>query len=129
MDQFSIDGHKIIFNKRALLPRRKILRNNATPAERRLWSIVKGSKLGMKFRRQASIDKYIVDFYCPSHKVVVELDGEVHRQDDQHRYDVQRDKNISDLGITILRFENRIVFENPDFIISSILKTTPQPPP
>ena len=58
---------------------RKELRNNLTPAEAKFWKIVQNKNLeGRKFRRQHSVGNYILDFYCPSEKLAVELDGEVH---------------------------------------------------
>jgi len=58
---------------------RKYLRNNLTEAESLLWEVLKGKKLaGRKFRRQHSIGYYIVDFYCPSEKLIIELDGQHH---------------------------------------------------
>ena len=69
-------------NKTVLEPRRKKLRRNLTPAEAFLWTVLKNSNLaGRKFRRQHSVGNYILDFYCDSEKLVVELDGEVHRTD------------------------------------------------
>ena len=63
-----------IFNRKSLKPRRQDLRNNPTQAEAFLWGFLKHSQLeDKKFRRQASIGSYIVDFYCPSEKLVIEL--------------------------------------------------------
>jgi very-short-patch-repair endonuclease len=57
---------------------RKELRNEPTRAEYLLWQALKGSALGYKFRRQHGIGKYVVDFYCPSKRLVVEVDGDTH---------------------------------------------------
>lgn len=66
-------------NKTSEKNKRRQLRNNATEAEKRLWQHLKGRQLdGFKFRRQHSIDSYVVDFYCPQVKLAVEIDGESH---------------------------------------------------
>jgi len=72
-----------IFNRKNLKPRRKELRNNPTKAEAFLWRYLKNNQLeGRKFRRQTSIKSFIVDFYCPQENLVIELDGEVHFDDE-----------------------------------------------
>ncbi|TDU43332.1 uncharacterized protein DUF559 [Gelidibacter sediminis] len=68
-----------IHNRKYLLERRKELKNNATSAKATLWEHLQGSKLeGRKFRRQHNIENYIVDFYCASERLIIELDGAVH---------------------------------------------------
>jgi len=92
-------------------------------AEAGLWKLLKSRNLeGRKFRRQQSIGKYIVDFYCPSEKLIIELDGNPHGDYIQIEKDKTRDKNLEELGLRILRFENRIVFQDPEFIIEEIKK-------
>ena len=91
---------------------RKALRNNLTPAEARLWTLLKGSQLaGRKFRRQHSVANYILDFYCPSERLAVELDGAVHDSVEAQEYDRERDMFLEQFGIKVLRFENRLVFQ------------------
>ncbi len=108
-------------NKPNLKPIRKHLRNFSTPAEIELWKYLKGKQIcNLKFRRQHSIDKYILDFYCPKLKLAIELDGEYHIYNEE--YDRQRDANLINYGITTLRFENKIVFEHPDNILDDIKK-------
>lgn len=58
--------------------RRKQLRNNSTPQEKLLWKQLQSKKLGYKFIRQYSVDNYVVDFYCPSKRLAIELDGGIH---------------------------------------------------
>lgn len=80
---------------------------------------MKGRKLaGRKFRRQHSIQYYIVDFYCPSEKLIVELDGQYHFTEKLQEYDRKREKELEQLGFTIIRFENRMVFD----FLPSVLK-------
>jgi very-short-patch-repair endonuclease len=68
-----------IHNVKQLKERRKQLRNSLTSAEAKLWGLLKDSQLeNRKFRRQHSVGPYILDFYCPSEKLCIELDGEIH---------------------------------------------------
>ena len=108
-----------INNRKSQKTFRKKLRNNLTPAEAFLWMALKDKALlGRKFRRQHSIGKYVVDFYCPSEKLVIELDGADHFTPEGEKYDQQRDAFLASLEITVLRFENEQVFEN----LSSMLQ-------
>ena len=111
-----------IHNRQYLKERRKELRNNSTSAEATLWKSLQRSQLnGRKFRRQHSIENYIVDFYCPSEKLVVELDGSVHLNFSIQNYDYERNKRLESLGFTVLRFENKDVFENLSFVLDEII--------
>ncbi|MEL6918027.1 MAG: endonuclease domain-containing protein [Bacteroidota bacterium] len=108
-----------IHNKHDKLKNRKELRNNLTPAEAFLWTHLKNRKLeGRKFRRQHSVENYIVDFFCYEEKLVIELDGEIHNDPSQIIYDAKRTKRLMDLGHRVLRFENKLVFDN----LPSVLK-------
>ncbi|MDL2256454.1 DUF559 domain-containing protein [Parabacteroides sp. OttesenSCG-928-K15] len=100
--------------------RRNALRRHATPAEKELWKLLKNSQVeGLKFRRQYSVGPYIVDFYCPKLHLAIELDGQVHVGNEE--YDEQRSLFIEKVGgISILRYENKFVFEHPDCIIDDI---------
>ena len=77
---------------------------------------------GFKFRRQHSIDKYVVDFYCPTLQLAIELDGEPHAELVTIQFDTERDEFMNKVGITVFRYENRWVFEYPDVIIEDILE-------
>ena len=91
---------------------RKEHRNNLTPAEAAFWKIVKGSKFeGRKFVRQHSVGNYILDFYCPSEKLAVELDGARHFSGQGAAEDRERTAFLDSKGIRVVRFENRDVFE------------------
>ena len=73
---------------------RRSLRNNATSAERKLWRSLQNKKLdGFKFRRQHSIDRYILDFFCPSVNLAIELDGETHYTPEAIEYDRTKSKH------------------------------------
>lgn len=110
-----------INNKKYLTPYRKSLRNNLTPAETFLWKLIKNSQLDQrKFRRQHSVGNYILDFYCPSEKLAIELDGEFHFTPEGIEYDKIRTEYINSINIKVIRFENKIVFENTDWVLMEI---------
>lgn len=96
-----------IYNDKSFQSRRKELRNAATPEEGILWRYLKGSKMGNKFSRQISIGSFIVDFYCPKYKYVIELDGSQHIEN--REYDIERDNFLRSQGCTVRRFWNNSV--------------------
>ncbi len=109
------------FNRNSQKSLRQFLRNNATRAERVLWSRLKGKQLnGYKFRRQEGIKNYVVDFYCPACMLAVEIDGETHWSDEEIEKDRKRQKDIEDLGVLFLRFTNRDVYENLEGVLQMI---------
>ncbi len=94
-----------IHNQRKFEGRRKHLRKKLTAAEATLWKLLKGQQLdGRKFRRQHGVDKYILDFYCPSERLAIELDGEHHFSDQGLEYDEKRTNFLMALNIRVLRF-------------------------
>jgi len=106
-----------IFNKASEKKKRKELRKNMPPAEVMLWSKIRAKQLdGYKFRRQYSVDRYILDFYCPKAKLGIEIDGDSHFSELAQRYDRKREDFIESLGIKILRFNNREIYEHLDSI-------------
>ena len=112
-----------LHNRKALKQRRKDLRNNGTPAEARLWTALKKRQLGgRKFRRQHSIGPYIVDFYCPREKIAIELDGAYHDDLLRQTYDAERQAYLEAQGITVLRFENKMIYDNPEEVLAYISK-------
>lgn len=110
-------------------PYRRGLRKRLTPAEASLWILLKNRQaFGLKFHRQTSIKNYIVDFYCPEIRMIIELDGEPHFTQEQADKDQKRDKELTELGYKVFRYENLVVFDHPDFIFDDI-KSLIQPPP
>jgi very-short-patch-repair endonuclease len=77
---------------------------------------------GRKFRRQHGIGYYVVDFCCLSEKLVIELDGDQHGDHEQIEKDKKRDGYLEGLGFTVLRFENKFVFRDQDYITEEIRK-------
>jgi very-short-patch-repair endonuclease len=110
-----------IHNRIYLNEYRKKLRNNLTSAEATLWkSLQKKQFMGRKFRRQHSINNFIVDFYCASEKLIIELDGAVHIDFAQENYDHERTLQLEKLGFIVVRFENKEVFENLEIVLETI---------
>jgi very-short-patch-repair endonuclease len=85
-------------------------RKNPTYAERVVWNELRRNNLGFKFRRQAVIGKYIVDFVCIEAKIIVEIDGDSH--EDRGEYDKYRDEYMQGAGYTVLRFTNNEALNN-----------------
>ena len=97
------------------------LRKRMTPAEAAFWKIVRNGNLdGRKFRRQHSVGSYVLDFYCPAEKLGVELDGEGHYDELQYIRDKKRKRYLRYFGIKVIRFENKMVFEQPAWIVERI---------
>jgi very-short-patch-repair endonuclease len=114
---------KKLHNLHSIQPIRKYLRNNATSAEATLWAILKNKQVGgYKFRRQHSVGKFVVDFYCPSLQLAIELDGEPHAGLINIARDAERDDWLKQQGVTVFRYENRWVFEYPEVIRKDILE-------
>lgn len=100
---------------------RRELRKHLTPAEAKLWTHIRSSQLeGRKFRRQHSVGRYILDFYCPQERLAVELDGEVHSFVSAQERDLERDSFLNAQGIKVLRFENKVVFQEVEAVLIEI---------
>ncbi len=112
-----------VHNKKSLLEIRRALRVKSTPAEECLWQEIRNGKLnGLKFKRQHSIGNYIVDFYCASKRLIIELDGEVHFTKDQQEKDKLRDLNLTEMDFKILRFTNTQVLFDIEQVKNTILQ-------
>jgi very-short-patch-repair endonuclease len=102
-----------IFNQNEMLEKRRRLRNNAPEAEARLWRRLKGKQIGgYKFRRQFSVGFFILDFYCPTLKLAIEIDGPSHDDEATQEYDAIRQSAIAALGIRFLRFTNADIYDH-----------------
>jgi very-short-patch-repair endonuclease len=101
------------------LARAKELRRQMTPAEQRLWDVLRTNQMaGLHFRRQHPISGFIADFYCGAAKLVVEVDGAVH--DERPEYDAERDQVLTALGLRVLRFSNDEVLSNMEAVVERI---------
>jgi len=97
------------------------LRANTTGAERCLWGRLRRKQLkGCQFYRQKPIGDYIVDFYCPRAKLVVEVDGGHHFSDEVAERDMVRDEYLNALGLKVLRFTNSKVMKNAEGVVEKI---------
>ena len=100
------------------------LRNNMTDAERRLWSTIRMKQInGYQFYRQGIIGNYIVDFFCPKAKLVIEVDGGQHYFDEMAEADRIRGEYLSNLGLKVLRFNNTDVLENIEGVVERIYES------
>jgi very-short-patch-repair endonuclease len=101
--------------------RARDLRERETPAEKLLWEILSRNQLlGFRFRRQHPIAIYIVDFYCHRAKLVIELDGASHK--DQQEYDATRTTAMNEFGVEVIRFRNADVLGNINSVREKILE-------
>jgi very-short-patch-repair endonuclease len=102
------------------------LRNNMTDAEKLLWSRLRRKQLrGLQFYRQKIIGNYIVDFYCPQAKLVIELDGGGHYTYEGKELDHKRDSLLKKEGLTVLRFSDRELFKNIEGVLQRIYQNLP----
>jgi very-short-patch-repair endonuclease len=95
-----------------LLPLQRQMRKNPTEAEMILWEALRGKKLGVRFLCQKAIGRYIVDFYCASAKLVIELDGSVHDSPNAQAYDAVRQHELEARGLRVVRFANHEITHN-----------------
>jgi very-short-patch-repair endonuclease len=99
-----------------------ILRRNITKAEAVLWNKLRDRKVfNTKFRRQHPIHIFIVDFYCHEYKLVIEVDGEIHNDEDSSQYDLGRTEILNKFGLQVIRFSNDQVLYNLESVTSKIL--------
>lgn len=102
------------------------LRHNQTEAETFLWLKLRKRQLkNCQFYRQRIICNYIADFYCPEAKLVIEIDGGQHYSEPGITKDAERDRHLSDLGLTVMRFSAREIFENTEGVLERINEMLP----
>jgi len=95
------------------------LRRAPPATERRLWALLRDRRLeGLKFRRQVPLGRYVADFLCPRHRLIVEADGPRH-EDSLH--DLERDAWLRGQGFRVLRFANQRIQDHPDAVLDEIL--------
>ena len=104
---------------RRIQERARELRRDMTPAERVLWGRLRNRQLeGLKFRRQHPLGRFIVDFCCAQHRLIVEVDGGVHRN--QREYDEARTQVLQAHGYRVLRFSNEAVLGDVEAVLGVI---------
>ncbi|MFC5697864.1 endonuclease domain-containing protein [Pseudomonas sp. GCM10022186] len=104
----------------------KALRSNMTEAERHLWYYLRGHRfLGLKFKRQKPMGRYIVDFICLERRLVIELDGGQHQE--QAERDAERDRWLAEQGFQVLRFWNHEVLGETESVLEVIRRAVAEP--
>jgi very-short-patch-repair endonuclease len=97
------------------------MRREPTPGELEMWERLRRRKLrGLRFRRQVVIDRFIVDFFCPQLRLVVEVDGPIH--EGRHERDADRTRALEALGLRVLRFSNEEALREGDAVVACILR-------
>ena len=105
-----------------IFQRAEELRKQCTWEEEIIWGYLSANKLGVKFRRQHPLLFYVADFYCHQLKLVIEIDGGIHNKADVKINDAIRQKEIENLGISVIRFTNSQVKNNIEIILEDINK-------
>jgi very-short-patch-repair endonuclease len=99
----------------------RALRAEPTEAERRLWKALRDKQMGnLRFRRQQPIGPYIVDFFCPAVKLIIELDGSQHGEEGAVAYDEARTRWLQVRGYKVLRFANADFLKEPHVVLEQI---------
>ncbi len=108
------------YNKKSEQEKRRALRNDMTYCEKIVWLHIRRKQLGYRFLRQYSVDKFVIDFYCPKLKLAVEIDGSVHDLPEQKEKDLRRQKYIEQYKITFVRITNEEFLGNPNKALKRI---------
>ena len=122
-------------NRSSFKQRRKNLRNHSTKSEIILWQKIKNKQLGVKFRRQYNIGYFIVDFYCHELKLIIEIDGSIHYEEEVSEHDKIRQRILENKGYIVIRYSNHKILDDIDSVVSNImmaiqslqLRQTPSP--
>ena len=109
-----------LFNKSSTKDKRNNLKGNMTLEEEMLWGKIRKDQLGVRFRRQYGVGEYIVDFYCPKLRLVIEIDGGQHSSKNELEYDCVREEYMKELGIKTLRFSNVEVRDDVESVVEEI---------
>ena len=107
---------------RKITLRARVLRQESTVAERDLWALLRGNRIeGWKFRRQSGVAGYVVDFVCHNPRLVVEVDGPVHDEPEQVKFDNQRTAEIEAEGFAVLRLDEAMIRREPAQAMMAIM--------
>jgi len=119
-----------LYNLNSYKALRRQLRNNPTPTEQKLWRHLQRRHFhGLLFRRQHGIGSYIVDFYCPQLRLVIEVDGSIHKDHKVRENDKLRQKFLESCYIRVLRFTNDEVLNNIEEVLEKLEKSLPPASP
>ena len=97
-----------------------MLRKQPIQAERRLWDKIRNRQLGYKFKRQYGVRNYIVDFYCPEVRLVIEVDGATHSSKKEIEYDIARQQYLETLGMKVIRYTNTEIRVSMPYVLGNI---------
>lgn len=109
-----------VYNLTKFKERRRELRKRETSQENLLWEKLRNRKLGAKFRRQHDVGGYILDFYCAEKRLIIEIDGGIHKNKENQEYDKVRDKYFRELNFKVLRFNNEEIDKNVERVLEKI---------
>ncbi len=112
-----------------LKPLARRLRAEMTESEKKLWFYLRNRQMGIPFYRQKSIGNVIVDFYGPKAKLVIEVDGSQHFEDDHRESDLSRDRYLTEKGLHVLRFDNFQILQQTQAVLEIIAREIPLHPP
>jgi Uncharacterized protein conserved in bacteria len=107
----------------------RTMRKEYTETEKIMWDLVRNDQLGVKFRRQHPIESYIVDFISLQNRLIIEIDGGYHENEEQKKYDEMRSKTLNKIGFKVIRFTNEEVLKNPYNIRDRIKEELASQPP
>jgi very-short-patch-repair endonuclease len=117
-------------HSRRLLGFARRMRKEPTDAERKLWLLLRSRRLsGFKFRRQFPAAGYVLDYYCIKAKLALELDGGQHSDPQQLKYDDKRTEKLAEIGIRVLRFDDRTMLKEPKVVSDTIYRELTGEPP
>ena len=122
MNKRVIERHMFYGARKNIFLRAIELRNSKTVAEAKLWEELRKKEIfKARWKRQHPVDIFVLDFYCHKYKLAIEVDGEIHLQEEVREHDDGREHDIEKLGIKMLRFTNKEVLENIEFVKECIL--------
>src|SRR5947209_3423864 len=110
-----------VIDRNTVLMKARELRRRPSLPEGLLWQVLRRRPNGIKFRRQHPLGWYIVDFYCPAARLVIEIDGESHRMGDRPQHDARRDGWLRAQGLRVARFDAADVMNDVDSVVTAIM--------
>ncbi len=117
-------GEVVVTERKNLQKITKQLRIHQTPWEAKLWYYLRGGRfLGLKFKRQVPMGKYVADFCCQEKKLIIELDGGGHNEDEALKFDLIRESYLKGEGYNVLRFWNNDVDSNIEGVLEVVRKS------
>lgn len=112
----------VVRTRKSMIEAARELRKTMTTTEKLLWDCLKRNARGIKFYRQVPIDRFIVDFYCPRERLIIEIDGGVHADPDVAEHDMLREEFLKQKNLRILRFRNEEIIRDVYAVYRRILR-------